>query len=98
VFILAGAPLVESTHGNLHFSAPLSAITAAVVGVVLNLALFFAWHVLWPEGFSGAFEWPAAVLAVLAAVALLYWKRGVIEVLAASACCGLLISLLRASV
>jgi chromate transporter len=38
------------------------------------------------------------VLAVLAAVALLYWKRGVIEVLAASACCGLLISLLRASV
>ena len=93
VFILAGAPLVESTHGNLHFSAPLSAITAAVVGVVLNLALFFAWHVLWPQGFDGAFEWPAAVLAVLAAVALLYWKRGVIEVLAACAGCGLLLSL-----
>ena len=95
VFILAGAPLVESTHGNLHFSAPLSAITAAVVGVVLNLALFFAWHVLWPEGFDGAFEWPAAVLAALAALALLYWKRGVIEVLAACAGCGLLVSLLR---
>ena len=93
VFILAGAPLVESTHGNLHFSAPLSAITAAVVGVVLNLALFFAWHVLWPQGFDGAFEWPAAVLAVLAAVALLHWKRGVIEVLAACAGCGLLLSL-----
>ena len=93
VFILAGAPLVESTHGNLHFSAPLSAITAAVVGVVLNLALFFAWHVLWPQGFDGAFEWPAAVLAVLAAVALLYWKRGVIEVLAVCAGCGLLLSL-----
>ncbi len=95
VFILAGAPLVESTHGNLHFSAPLSAITAAVVGVVLNLALFFAWHVLWPQGFDGAFEWPAAVLAVLAAVALLYWKRGVIEVLAACAGCGLLLSVMR---
>ena len=93
VFILAGAPLVESTHGNLHFSAPLSAITAAVVGVVLNLALFFAWHVLWPQGFDGAFEWPAAVLAVLAAVALLHWKRGVIEVLAVCAGCGLLLSL-----
>ena len=93
VFILAGAPLVESTHGNLHFSAPLSAITAAVVGVVLNLALFFAWHVLWPQGFDGAFEWPAAVLAVLAAVALLYWKRGVIEVLAVCAGCGLVLSL-----
>ena len=95
VFILAGAPLVESTHGNLHFSAPLSAITAAVVGVVLNLALFFAWHVLWPQGFDGAFEWPAAVLAVLAAVALLHWKRGVIEVLAACAGCGLLLSVMR---
>jgi chromate transporter len=93
VFILAGAPLVESTHGNLHFSAPLSSITAAVVGVVLNLALFFAWHVLWPQGFDGAFEWPAAVLAVLAAVALLYWKRAVIEVLAACAGCGLVLSL-----
>jgi chromate transporter len=60
---------------------------------VLNLALFFAWHVLWPQGFDGAFEWPAAVLAVLAAVALLHWKRGVIEVLAACAGCGLLLSL-----
>ncbi len=42
VFILAGGPLVEATHGKLGFTAPLSAITAAVVGVILNLALFFA--------------------------------------------------------
>ena len=95
MFILAGAPLVESTHGKLAFSAPLSAITAAVVGVVVNLALFFAWHVLWPQGFGGAFEWPAAVLAVGAALALLRWKRGVVEVLAACASCGLLVSVLR---
>ena len=53
VFILAGGPLVEATHGKLGFTAPLSAITAAVVGVILNLALFFAYHVLWPQGFGG---------------------------------------------
>lgn len=51
LFILAGGPLVESTHGELTFTAPLTAITAAVVGVILNLALFFAYHVLWPQGF-----------------------------------------------
>jgi chromate transporter len=56
LFILAGGPLVEATHGRLKFTAPLTAITAAVVGVILNLALFFAWHVLWPQGFGGRFE------------------------------------------
>lgn len=49
-FILFGAPFIESTHGNLKFTAPLTAITAAVVGVIVNLAVFFAYHVLWPEG------------------------------------------------
>src|SRR3546814_9863671 len=49
IFILAGGPFVESTHGNLKFTAPLTAITAAVVGVILNLAVFFAYHVLWPD-------------------------------------------------
>ena len=56
VFILAGGPLVEATHGKLKFTAPLTAITAAVVGVILNLALFFAYHVLWPQGFGGRFD------------------------------------------
>jgi chromate transporter len=45
VFILAGAPIIESTHNELKFTAPLTAITAAVVGVILNLALFFSYHV-----------------------------------------------------
>ncbi len=53
LFILAGGPLVESTHGQLGFTAPLTAITAAVVGVILNLALFFGYHVWWPQGFEG---------------------------------------------
>jgi chromate transporter len=52
-FILLGGPFIESTHGNLRFTAPLAGITAAVVGVIVNLALFFAWHVLWPAGWHG---------------------------------------------
>ena len=88
VFILAGGPLVEGTHRQLHLTAPLTAITAAVVGVILNLALFFALHLLWPEGLAGPFRWPAALLAGAAALALIRFKRGVIEVIAACAAAG----------
>ena len=91
VFILAGGPLVESTHGNLRFTAPLTGITAAVVGVILNLAVFFAYHVLWPRGLAGAFDWVAAVIAIAAAVALVRYKRNVIHVLAACAVVGLIL-------
>jgi chromate transporter len=93
LFILAGGPLVESTHGQLRFTAPLTGITAAVVGVILNLALFFAYHVLWPEGFAGRFDWLSALIALAAAVALLRYKRGVMEVLGACALAGLLLQL-----
>jgi chromate transporter len=89
VFILAGGPLVEATHDDLKFTAPLTAITAAVVGVVLNLALFFGYHVLWPRGFAGPFDWPSAVIAVAAGVALFRYKRNVIHVIAACAIVGL---------
>jgi len=95
VFILAGGPFVETTHGDLRFTGPLTAITAAVVGVILNLAIFFAWHVLWPQGFGGGFDAVAAVLALAAAVALLRYKRGVIETLLASAAVGLAVHLVR---
>lgn len=92
VFILAGGPFVESTHGDLRFSGPLTAITAAVVGVILNLALFFAYHVLWPQGFGGRFDAVSAFIAAGAALALLRYQRGVIEVLAGCAVAGLLAS------
>lgn len=95
LFILAGGPLVESTHNELKFTAPLTAITAAVVGVILNLALFFGYHVLWPQGFAGSFDWPAALIAFGAAVALFHFKRGVIQVLLGCALAGLAIHLLR---
>jgi chromate transporter len=88
MFILAGGPLVEATHGKLGFTAPLSAITAAVVGVILNLALFFAYHVLWPQGFAGASMWSRPSSAVAAAVALFRFKVGVMPLLGACAADG----------
>jgi chromate transporter len=94
IFILAGGPLVESTHDDLKFTAPLTAITAAVVGVILNLALFFGYHVLWPQGFEGRFDVVSALIALGAAVALFKYKRGVMQVLAGCAVLGLLVHLI----
>ena len=88
-FIFMGAPFIETTHGNLKFSAPLTGITAAVVGVILNLALFFAWHVLWPQGLDGPFDAVAAAMAALALLALFRWRLGVIQVLGLCAAAGL---------
>jgi chromate transporter len=64
-----------------------------VVGVILNLALFFAWHVLWPQGFAGRFDVPSAVIVVAAAVALFRFKVGVLPLLAGCAAAGLAITL-----
>lgn len=89
VFILAGGPVVESTHNQLKFTAPLTAITAAVVGVIVNLALFFGYHVLWPQGFAGRFDAVSALIAVAAGVALFRYKRNVMHVIAACALLGL---------
>jgi chromate transporter len=88
LFIFMGAPFVETTHGNLKFTAPLTAITAAVVGVVLNLAVFFAYHVLWPQGLGGRFEWFSALLGAAALYALFRYKAGIIPVIAACAVIG----------
>jgi chromate transporter len=95
VFILAGGPLVESTRGDLRLTAPLTAITAAVVGVIVNLALFFGYHVLWPQGFAGAFDPVAAALLLACALALFRWKQDVIRVIGGAAAAGLLLVWLR---
>ena len=89
IFILAGAPLVEATHGDLRFTAPLTGITAAVVGVIVNLALFFAYHVLWPRGFDAPFEWFSALIGATAFIALLRFKVGMIPVILFSGLAGL---------
>jgi len=100
VFILAGGPYVEHTRGEIHLERPLAAITAAVVGVIANLALFFGWHVLWPRAsaaapFSGGFEWGAGIIALAAAIALVRYKAGVIPVIAAAGAAGLALAALR---
>jgi chromate transporter len=91
VFILLGAPLVEATREDLKLTAPLTAVTAAVVGVILNLALFFAGHVLWPQG---AFDPVAAVLAAGAAFALFRYDAGIVRTLAVCAAIGMAWTLL----
>jgi len=97
LFILVGAPAVEATRHDVKFTAPLTGITAAVTGVVLNLAVFFAWHVLWPRAssaqpFSGGFEWFALVCGIAAFFALWRLKAGIIPVIGACALAGLVYS------
>jgi chromate transporter len=95
LFILLGGPLVEATRGDIKFTAPLTGITAAVAGVIVNLALFFATAVFWPQGLDGPFEWPAAVIGIAAAIALLRYDAAIIRTIGACAAAGLLVSLLR---
>jgi chromate transporter len=95
VFILAGGPVVESTRNVLRLTAPLSAITAAVVGVILQLALFFASHVLWPQGLSAPLDARAACITAGAALALLRFKRSAVEVIVLCAVAGGLLSVLK---
>ncbi len=89
LFILLGGPAVEATRDDIKFTAPLTGITAAVVGVILNLAVFFAYHVLWPHGFDGRFEWLSLVIGVAAFIALFRFKAGIVSVIGVSAAAGL---------
>jgi len=88
--VLVGGPLIESTHGKLSFTAPLSAISAAVVGVIANLGLFFAYHVFFPHGLGGSISWISIAITLLAGLALFRFQKGVISVLTGSALAGLL--------
>ncbi|MDP2794582.1 MAG: chromate efflux transporter [Sulfurisoma sp.] len=93
-FILAGGPLVEATRGELKFTAPLTAITAAVVGVILNLAVFFAWHTFWPKAtqaapFTGPFDAIPVVVAIASFIALWKYKADIMKVIGVCALLGL---------
>ena len=90
LFILVGGPAVEASRHEIAFTAPLTGITAAVVGVIVNLALFFAWHVLWPRGFEGGVEVFAAILCAVAFLALSRYQLGVVAVIAVCAAAGML--------
>jgi len=96
LFILAGAPLIERTRDDLKLTAPLTAITAAVVGVIVNLGVFFAWHVFWPAGakggsLAGPIDWVGVAIAAIAYVAMVWRRVGVIPVVAAAAATGLVL-------
>ncbi|WP_341989291.1 chromate efflux transporter [Azorhizobium sp. AG788] len=107
LWIFLGGPYVEALRGNKALSAALSAITAAVVGVILNLALWFALHVVFRQvaslevlGLSpdvpvlSSLDWRAAVLALAALVAMLRFKAGMLPTLAACAVAGVAVSYL----
>lgn len=94
VFILVGAPWVERTRDQLRFSAPLTAITAAVVGVVLNMGMFFAWHVFMPKGVEAGPSWAALAIGVGALLALIRFELDVMRLLAVTAGGGLLLGVM----
>ena len=101
VFILAGGPFVERSRDDVHLEGPLSAITAAVVGVIASLAVFFAWHVFWPGAsaatpFPGAMDLPSVAIAVAALLLLVKGRVGVISVIAGSALAGVALQALGA--
>jgi chromate transporter len=101
LWIFLGAPFIETLRGNKALAGALSAITAAVVGVILNLSIWFAVHTLFREvihvqRFGLSFDAPvpasvnvwAAVLAVAAAIAIFRFKAGMLPTLAASCAAG----------
>ena len=95
LFILAGAPIVESTRNQLQVTTPLTAITAAIVGVIVNLAFFFAMHVWWPAGVHEGIDVLALLITTAALLALFQLRRTVLEVIGGGAILGLAMTTLQ---
>ena len=90
LFILAGAPLVEASRGDLRLDGPLRAITAAVVGTIASLAAWFSAPVLWPSG-QGTWPDPLALALLLLMLALLVrWRWSVLRLIGLACLLGLL--------
>ena len=92
IMIFVGAPLIESTRKNIKFAAPLTAITSAVVGVILNLALFFAYHVFWNEKAS-AISYASILITLISLIALIRFKVNTFYVIFASCIGGIILSI-----
>jgi chromate transporter len=101
-WIFLGAPFIEGLRGNNALNGALSAITAAVVGVVLNLAIWFAIHTIFRETWAvrgyglsfdapviGSANLPALFLSLAAAVAIFRFKVGMIPTLLACSAAGI---------
>jgi chromate transporter len=89
IFIFIGAPYIEVLRGNRKMGAALSGITAAVVGVILNLGLVFGAAVVWPNGLAGGIDWFSAVLSMAAFIALYLLKADVLFVVITGGLVGL---------
>jgi chromate transporter len=89
IFIFLGAPYIEVLRGNRKLTAALSGITAAVVGVILNLGLVFGAAVVWPNGLAGGIDMFAAILSMAAFIALYLLKADVLLVIIAGGLVGL---------
>lgn len=88
LFIFLGAPHIEELRGVAGLNHALSAVTAAVVGVILNLAVWFGLHVFFPE--NSATDWFAIAICITAFAAMQRFKVGVIPVVFASAALGMI--------
>jgi chromate transporter len=88
-FIFLGAPYIEVLRGNKNLTGALTGVTAAVVGVILNLALVFGLAVIWPHGVAGGTDWFAAALTVAAFIALYRFKIDVLWVVLTGGLMGL---------
>lgn len=95
LFIFIGGPFIESTQGNLKFMAPLTAVTAAVVGVIFSLALLLAMHVFISGGVGSNIDWLAVVFALLALLALFKFKITIIKLIILFAVLGFVITLFQ---
>ena len=93
LWVLSGAPYIERLHGMERVQRVLSAVTAAVVGIVLNLAVWFAGHVFVPV--PGHVDWLAVGLSALALLALVWFKVEIVFVVIASGLAGLLLQFVR---
>src|SRR6202043_3537014 len=82
LWIFVGGPHIEQLRGNRKLATSLSAVTAAVVGVILNLAVWFGLHVFFPS--AGLIDWFAIILCIAAFVAMLRYKIDIIPVVLAS--------------
>jgi chromate transport protein ChrA len=90
----AGGPLVESTPDNIKLTAPLTAISAAVVGVIVSLAVFFAEHVFNIAKPVQQWDFLAIAISLAACIALFRFKMGTIKLIGACGLAGLLVSYL----
>jgi len=91
LFIFVGAPWIEQAHSNTKLTMALSAVTAAVVGVVLNLAVWFAWHVVVPE--PGIFDWIPLAAGGVMLILMQKWKLDVLYIIALGAATGMILHL-----